>query len=122
MITHADAMLKAWGRWLLTNRGQGSKILVQDYTKFKVDAPLQKSARLHPPVPNVNLSAARTHGWVMAQPKPEREILVEAYAHGCKRQDMADRRGVQKKTLYNRLHSLHVRYMEWVEKSEQAKK
>jgi hypothetical protein len=114
---YGDYKLKAWGRWVLLNRGMGSGGLVQDYGKFRIDAPPPKGGHLHPPVPKVDVESARTNAWVRLQNEEDQTLLAECYVRKDTWANMADRRRISKRTLQRRLQALQLAYDAW--RSEQ---
>lgn len=104
MIHWVDARLKAWGEWLQTDRGTCGKGLTANWDG--VGGGGQAGAL----VPVQSLEASRTHDWVRDRPRAEQELLLQVYCTPSTKQESAAVLRMSLRTMYARLHSLHVAY------------
>lgn len=104
MIHWVDARLRTWGEWLQTNHGNGSKGLSANWEAVGGGGP----AGAVIPIRSVEMS--RTHDWVRTLGQADQALLVQVYCTpGTMRENAASLR-MSLRTMYARLHQVHVAY------------
>ena len=102
MISHMETRLVRWGRWLTTNRGQGSAGMSASME------PMPRSNYRTTVVPRINLDASRTHEWVKTCSAVDQRLLFMAYIECQTVTAISIKLDVTRTTVYNRLHKLQA--------------
>lgn len=104
MIHWVDAILRRWGEWLQTGHGNGSKGLTANWDAVGGGGPAGAV------IPIKDLVCSRVHDWVLTRSQEEQALLLEVYCTPSTARESAANLRMSLRTMYGRLHSLHVAY------------
>lgn len=104
MIHWVDQQLIRWGQWLQTGRGLGSAGLTANWEI------VGRSNVRSAVIPVKDIECSRTHDWVATLPEADQVLLYRAYCTPKTARQNAVILGCSLRTMYARLHRLHVEY------------
>lgn len=104
MIQWVDGRLRAWGAWVQMGRGIGSKGLTANWES--VGGGGQAGAM----IPVQDLEASRTDDWVRTRNREEQGLLLQMYCTTTTARESAATLRMSLRTMYSRLHQVHVAY------------
>jgi hypothetical protein len=111
VIHWCDAKLRQWGEWLQTGRGQGSRGLTANWEG------VGGGGAAGAIIPIQSLDASLTHDWVQSRPEIEQVLLLQVYCTPHTMREHAAILKVSLRTMYSRLHQVHVAYASRTERT-----